>query len=223
MGLAVLGAGAASSTLLRVRSDDHIVLTASSLLLTLCVNVLIVYRRYVNYYLVASSFFTVVLLYPLTKFVGVADRYLDLVDLGLVALLLFSAGYYWLLADMSSLFKAHTPIAVLVSTFAGIYLGLKHPVRLALLTVVDALASLVLSSGWRSRVESATAAALFFVLLYASPITAELRVEALAAFAALYLARSSVVFSDSLRRYRQRLGDLVSLDMVLKPLLAVVA
>lgn len=199
------------------------VLALSSLLLVLCVNVLLIHRKSVDYYLTTASFLLVLLLYSLTKLAGVADRYLDLADLALITLLLASVGYYWSLVDMSSLFKTHTPIAVLASTFVGIYLGLEHPARLALLTLADALTSLVASSGRGGRAESAAVAALFFVLLYASPVAAELGIEVLALFAALYSVRNLVFFSSRLRKYRWRVGDLVSLDMVLKPLLVVLA
>lgn len=223
LGLIVLGLGTASSALLRVYSDGFLVLTVSSLLLALCINILMVYRRAVDYYLVAISFSIAPLLYSITKFAGIADLYLDLVDLVLAAVLLVLVGYYWFTADMSSLFKAHTPIAVLVSTLVGIYLGLKHPVRLALLTMADALASLVSSSGERSRAESATIAGLFFIFLYSSPVAVELSVEAFAMFAVLYLVRSLAFFSKRLQRYRRRVGDLVSFDVVLKPLLVVLS
>ncbi|MEM3132272.1 MAG: hypothetical protein QXV72_06580 [Sulfolobales archaeon] len=221
IGLVVLGLGVASSTLIRVCGEDHLVLVVSSLLLALCVNFLLVYRRSVDYYLTATSFFILVLIYSLTKLVGVADRYLDVADLGLIALLLASIGYYWFLIDVSSLFKAHTPVAVLVSTFVGIYLGLKYPVRLPLLTIVDALASLTASSSGMSRAESATVATLFFILLYLSPLAIGLDVEALAIFAALYAVRNIALYSNRLQQYKLRVGDLVSFDMVLKPVLVV--
>lgn len=221
LGLVVPGLGASLSILLRVCGEDLLVLTVSSLLLILCVNVLLIYRRDVDYYLITASFLLALLLYSLAKLAGVADNYLDLADLALTGLLLVSVGYYWSLVDMSSLFRTHTPIAVLASTFVGIHLGLGHPARLALLTILDALASLTVSSGKGSRAESAAAVALFFVLLYASPLTAELSVAELALFAVLYSARNIVLFSGRLRRYRWRVGDVVSLDMVLRPLLVV--
>ena len=220
LGLVALGLGAASSTLLRVCSEDYLALVASGFLLVLSINILLVYRRYVDYYLIAVSFLVVELVYSLTTLAGVTQFYLDLVDLALIALSLASVSYYWFLADVPSVFRVYTPASVLVSTFIGIYFGLKYPVRLPLLTITDALASLTSSPSGVSRVESATVAALFFMLFYLSPVVVDVGVEALTMFAALYLARNLVLHSR-LYQFRRGFSALVSIDMVLKPILVV--
>ncbi|MEM1623615.1 MAG: hypothetical protein QXU65_06670 [Sulfolobales archaeon] len=218
LGLVALGLGVTSSALLGARSEDCLALVASGFLLALSINVLLVYRRYVDYYLIAASFLAVDLAYSLTMLAGVVQFYMDLVDLALIVLSLASVGYYWFLADVPSIFGVHTPIAVLVSTLMGIHFGLRYPVRLPLLTVIDALASLVSSPSSTSRAESGTATALFFMLFYLSPVVADVGVEALSMLAALYLARNLVLHSR-LHQLRRGLGALVSLDMVLRPVL----
>ncbi|MDW8083042.1 MAG: hypothetical protein RMI56_04490 [Sulfolobales archaeon] len=220
-GLASLGAGSLAGALPRVWGGSYVTNSVSSLLLLVSINSLIALRKSSAYYLLAVPYFIVVLVYSVAEYLGITQLYLEVVDLALIAVLLASTGYYWSLVEALRVVKFHTPFSILASTLLGVCLGLMYPLRLALLTLLESIAFSVVSQMRVSKLESALAISLLFVALYASPFLVGVGHGVIALFALPTAMRGILVLSDRFNRYRGSLGDVASIDMVLKPVLVV--
>lgn len=190
------------------------VVAVSSLLL---INALLLVRRSMEFYFCMFSFFMVVLAYAVLGVLSTSKILGSLIDLAVVLSVLFTYTYYRYTVETRIIFKQYTPLVVLVSTVLGVYLGVKYPLRYLLLAVLDAIASNIISTSVENAALKYIISALFFALLYSSPLV-DINLLSLIAFALLHIVRNTFMYSSN-KRWKGAAGHILGLDIALKPLL----
>ncbi|MEM2234980.1 MAG: hypothetical protein QW224_04515 [Desulfurococcaceae archaeon] len=181
-------------------------------------NIIIVLRQSIVYFFTTASYLLIVFIYILLHFIpiGILEY---VVDALLILTMLFTYAYYYYVRELKEVLQPCIPFIVLVSTITGIYLGVEHPLRYVLLTLIDSLASTTLLSISRSTVYRYTLSALFFTILYSSPIV-NIKASALLTFALLHLTRNKFMFSSG-REQLKYANVVLWLDLLVKPLVVV--
>lgn len=134
--------------------------------------------------------------------------------LGLSIVLLIASYKY--IDTLREVFTTMTPFVILVSTLAGIYLGIDNPIRYLLLTVVDVISSSMIYVARRRGYGLYAYSALNATMLYTSPLTGDFRPLLIGFFMVLHFARNVFMFSED--HYRRKYSGLIlNLDLMLKP------
>lgn len=191
-----------------------------SILLVMIINLVLALRRHLELYGLVAMFGGISLLFVAVR--GIRLYELEfLVDplLGLsIVVLIASYKYIEILRDVLT---TMTPFVILVSTLIGTYLGIDHPIRYLLLTIIDVLISSIIYTVRRKGYGMYVYSALNAIMLYTSPLLGYTRILAIGLFIVLHLARNIFMFrEDQKRRYS---GLILDLDLLLKPLLVMYA
>lgn len=183
-------------------------------------NIVFVFRRSIEHYFAIASYLLVVFIHTLLHAVlaGVLEY---LVDAILILVILFTYLHYYYLVSVQEFFQSYIPFLLLVSTIVGVYLGVEYPLRYALLTLLDSIVSVAVSSTSRSVVYRYVFSALFFVLLYTSPVI-DVKIGALLSFTVLHLIRNKLIFSSGCEHLKHA-NIILGLDLLIKPFVVILA
>lgn len=191
--------------------------------LVFLVNYLAVRGRFVAHSYYATAVSLLLLAHLLLGAAGLAAIYSSLLDLGLLCVVLVALALYWHEADVDgTVARPVVPASILASGIAGVYLGVDHPLRYSLLTILDLLYSSSATGSAESRSAALTKAFLFFLAIYHLPAV-EFPWPCFPAFAALHLARNALLFAHALSHLRSRVPELTALDIAVKPVLVAFA
>ncbi|MFN3268534.1 MAG: hypothetical protein ACK416_04675 [Zestosphaera sp.] len=183
-------------------------------------NIVFVFRRSIEHYFAVASYLLVVFIYTLLHAVlaGVLEY---LVDAILILVILFTYLHYYYLVSVQEFFQSYIPFLLLVSTIVGVYLGVEYPLRYALLTLLDSIVSVAVSSTSKSVAYRYVFSASFFILLYTSPVI-DVKIGALLSFTALHLIRNKLIFSSG-REHLKHANIILGLDLLIKPFAVILA
>lgn len=186
-----------------------------SVLLLLLINTIIVFRRYMELYNVTSMFLGLVLLYLVLKIVQLGDLCF-VVDSMLCLLILILVSSYRYVDTLREVFARSIPFVILVSTMIGVYLGVDHPLRYLLLTIIDVFSSSMLYVAMRKEPVTYIYSVLNAIVFFTSPIIS-IDISTLLVFVLLHVSRNTFMFSENPKRRRYS-GFMLGIDLMLKPL-----
>jgi hypothetical protein len=147
----------------------------------------------------------------ISNLLGVFEYLVDVVYIVLVLLVLT---LYHSNRDLCEVLTIYTPLFLLISVILGLYVGLKYPLRYALLVLLDTFTAIIVISSEKNPIIGFIISLLFFIILYITPIIILNTIMFIIVFS-MYVARAILILYKRIINLR----TLLLLDILLRPLL----